>query len=233
MSQPKCSIRTRPTRPAQTILRITILGTLILGPIMGASLWSPMASAAAAPKSGGSCPSRSVGALSKDAKGLPLVCTKITRTKFQWKLPALGSYLRPIALGQVSVAGPSENRFRIRVTRVNFDGTAEVMAANGEAIAPPPDVRYVLVDVEAAFAGPAAEGLTGHYWYARSADGKAYASSQGCGGGYGTAFDVTTVVPVGGVVTGTHCFEVPATAVESLRLRFDGADLADTHFALR
>lgn len=225
MSKPKCSPPARPIRKAAAVLGALLAVT---------ALWSaaPHPASAAAAKSGGTCPSRSVGAVTSDAKGQPLVCTKITRTKFQWKVPPLGSYIRPVPLGQVAVGGPAENRFRVRVTRVNLDGTAEVLASSTYAVAPAPDVRFVLVDVEAAFAGPAAEGTTGHYWYARSADGTAYSASQGCGG-YGTTFDVATVVPIGGIVAGTHCFEVPASAVDSLRMRLDGAGAGDTHFALR
>lgn len=204
-----------------TCMLIAIVGT-----------FAPRADAATA-KAGGTCPSRSVGTVTKDVKGQPLVCTKLSRTKFQWKLPALGSFLRPIPLGQAAAAGPAGHRFSVRVTRVNLDAASEVAAEFAESTPPPPAVRYVRVAVEASFLGPAVSGSTDHYWYARAGDGGQYPSSVGCGGGYGSDFDVTAIVAVRGVVAGTHCFELPAANVESLRLRVEGSDLADTYFALR
>lgn len=190
------------------------------------------AGAVTAAKVGGSCPSRSVGTVTTDAKGQPLVCAKLARTKFQWKLPALGSFLRPIPLGQLGAAGPTAHRFNVRVTRVNLDAATEIASEFVEATPPPGGVTYVRVVVEASFLGPSASGSTDHYWYARSGDGGTNASSEGCNG-YGSDFEVTAVVPIGAVVVGPHCFEVPTTAGGSLRLRVEGSDLADTFFALR
>lgn len=51
-------------------------------------------------ESGGTCPSRSVGTVTTDPKGQALVCTKISKAKYQWTLPALRSSLRPIPLGR-------------------------------------------------------------------------------------------------------------------------------------
>ena len=218
-------------RPVITRLRAGAIAAMTATVVLGATV-VPRAEAAAA-KAGGTCPIRSIGTVTNDAKGMPLVCTKISKAKYQWKLLALGSFQRPVPLGQAGPAGPADNRFSVRVTRVNLDATAELVAESPEAVPPAADVRYVRVVVEAAFLGPATSGSTGHYWYARAADGGTYAASQGCGGGYGTTFDVTTVVPIGGVVAGTHCFEVPAANVESLRLRVEGAGLPDTFFALR
>ena len=188
--------------------------------------------AAATAKSGGTCPSRSVGTVTADQKGQPLVCTKISRSKFQWTLPALGSFPRPIPLGQPGAAGPAAHRFTVRVTRVNFDASAEIRSEFAEAAPPPAGITYVRVVVEASFLGPSVSGSTDHYWYARSSDGGTYAASEGCNG-YGSEFDVTAAVPVGGVVAGPHCFEVPSAAVGSLRLRVEGSDRPDTFFALR
>ena len=188
--------------------------------------------AATTAKSGGTCPSRSVGTVTTDAKGQPLVCTKISKTKYQWVLPALGSFLRPIPLGQTGAAGPKAHRFNVRVTRVNFDASAEIGSEFVEASPPPAGITFVRVVVEASFLGPSASGSTDHYWYARSSDGGTYAASEGCNG-YGSEFDVTAAVPIGGVVAGPHCFEVPTAVVGSLRLRVEGSDRPDTFFALR
>ena len=217
---------TRSTRAFKVRLGVACVSTAI------AAVGSFAPAGAATAKVGGTCPSRSVGAVSTDAKGQPLVCTKLSRTKFQWKLPPLGSFLRPIPLGQHGAAGPTAHRFNVRVTRVNFDAATEIASEFAEAAPPPGGVTYVRVTVEASFLGPSASGSTDHYWYARSSDGGTYASSEGCNG-YGSEFDVTAVVPIGGVVAGPHCFEVPSAAVGSLRLRVEGSDRPDTFFALR
>ena len=225
----------RQARQARPIARFWLLSAACTMLVWATALAAPAAAAAAAalPRSGGSCPIRSIGAVAGDAQGQPLVCTKTSKTKAQWKLPALGSFLRPIPLGQPSAAGPAANRFNVRVTLVNFDAAAEIAAAEAYATPPPPGAQDVRVEVEATFLGPAATGVTGHYWYARDADGVMYASSSGCSGGYGTSFDVAAVVSIGGVVKGTHCFEVPSAGVAALRLRVEGSDRSDTYFALR
>ena len=192
------------------------------------------ASGAAAPRVGGTCAAKQIGTLGTDAKGQPLVCTRLTKSKAQWKLVPLGSFERPIPLGQTAESGPVESRFRVRVVGVNFAAAAEILAESPDMVAPAAGVEYVRVRIEATFAGPAASAPTQHVWYARDASGADYAASYGCGGGYGSDFDVAVAVPKGGLAAGNHCFEVPAASVSGLRLRVDGyGDRANMYFALR
>ena len=188
---------------------------------------------AASNKVGGTCSKSAVGTVSTDAKGQPLVCAKVSTAKYRWALPALGSFLRPIPLGQSAEAGPAAHRFRVKVVQVNFDAAAEIAAEDQYATPPTAGFQDVRVWVEASFLGPAASGETSHYWYAKTGDGETYAASQGCSGGLGGNFDVTAVVPIGGIVKGVHCFELPAAGVSSLRLRVEGSDRPDTYFSLR
>ena len=201
---------------------------LIVGPGLSAAL------GATAPRIGGTCAVKLIGTLGTDAKGQPLVCTRLTKSKVQWKLVPLGSFERPIPLGQTAETGPVESRFRVRVVGVNFSAAAEVLAESPDMVAPAAGIEYVRVRIEATFAGPAASAPTQHVWYARDASDADYAASDGCGGGYGSDFDVGVAVPKGGVVAGNHCFEVPAASVSGLLLRVDGyGDRANMYFALR
>ena len=189
---------------------------------------------AAAVRVATSCPVRTIGAVSNDKSGQPLVCTRVTKTKAQWKLPPLGSLLRPIPLGQASEAGPTDHRFSVHVTRVALDATAEVTASDAYATPPAPGSQYVRIEVAAAFRGPAASGSTEHVWSARDGAGASYTASQGCGGGFGTDFDVAALVKVGESITGAQCFEVPSASVASLLMRVDGyGSRPDVYFAVR
>lgn len=213
-------------RPFRLVLASAVL--LVVGPGL-----SP-ASGATAPRIGGGCAAKLIGTLGTDAKGQPLVCTRLTKSKVQWTLVPLGSFERPIPFGQTAETGPVDSRFRVRVVHVNFSAAAEILADFPELVAPAAGVEYVRVRIEATFAGPAASAPTQHVWYARDTSGADYAASDGCGGGYGSDFDVGVAVAKGAVVAGNHCFEVPASAVGGLRLRVDGyGDRATMYFALR
>ena len=213
-------------RPFGWVLASAVI--LLAGPGLSPAL------GATVPRIGSTCSVKLIGTLATDAKGQPLVCTRLTKSKAQWKLVPLGSFERPIPLGRAAETGPVESRFRVRVVRVNFSAAAEILAESPELVAPATGVEYVRVRIEATFAGPAASAPTQHVWYARDASGADYAASDGCGGGYGSDFDVGVAVPKGGVVAGNHCFEVPAASVGGLRLRVDGyGDRATMYFALR
>lgn len=212
--------------------RVSIfLSSMVLAGI-GLSVLGREASAATV-KVGKSCAVKSLGVTAIDATGQSVVCTKVSRSAAQWKLPALGSFLRPIPLGSSAEAGPAKSRFRIRVTSVDFAAATAVAAISPEMTPPPDGTQYVRVAVEATFAGPGAAGSTDHVWYTRDASGANSASSEGCGGGFGTDFDVTAVMAKGQAVTGFHCFQVPVGALDSLRLWVDGFGNPPVHFSLR
>ena len=184
-------------------------------------------------RSGKSCPIASVGAVARDVSGQRLVCAKLTKKTAQWKLPPLGSFLRPVPVGQIGEAGPVGHRFAVRVTRVNLSAAAEVMAGSPAATAPPAGSDFVVVAVDATSVEPSTTN-TEHVWGARDDSGAPYASTEGCGGGYGTDFDVTAVRAKGETISGLHCFEVALSAIPSLTLRVEGfGDKPDVFFALR
>lgn len=222
----------RVTIPSMRPFRLVLASAVVL--VAGPGLSPALGATATAPRIGGTCSAKLIGTVGLDAKGQPLLCTRLTKSKAQWKLVPLGSFERPIPLGQTAETGPVESRFRVRVVRVNFSAAAEILAESPALVAPATGVEYVRVRIEATFAGPAASAPTQHVWYARDVSGADYAASDGCGGGYGSDFDVGVAVPKGDVVAGNHCFEVPAASVSGLRLRVDGyGDRATMYFALR
>lgn len=207
------------------------LASLITGSVLLLGAGGARSEGATAAKVGKAC--TSVGAVGRDATGQKLVCTRINKKTVQWKLPALGSALRPVPLGQGLEAGPLGRRFVVRVTRVNLSAAAEVTAQSETAVPPAAGTEFVTADVEVVGTSPTPTA-TDHVWGARADGGARFASSEGCGGGFGTTFDVTAVAGKGVAIAGTHCFEVPTTAVPTLALVVEGwGDRADTYFALR
>lgn len=204
------------------ILRSMAFATAVLVP-------TGLAGAAAKPAVGTSCTKG--GATTLGRGGTVLSCSRNARRRLIWQLPALGSALRPVPLGQVLEAGPNGHRFLVRVTNVERGVTLAQLSQY--ATPPAPGMTFVRVAVEAVFAGPESAAETEHVWYTADATPTMYSASEGCGGGYGTEFDVQSSVAKGASVTGTHCFTVPEASVAVLRLLVQGyGDRPDTSFAL-
>lgn len=189
-------------------------------------------SAQAAPKRpvlGAACTKS--GSVSATKSDVTVVCARNAKKRLVWSLPALGSALRPVPLGTAIEAGPIGHRFRVRVLQVERNVSPESISEY--AVAPDVGFTFMRIVVEVVFAGPDASGTTGHVWGGIDTNGQKYASTTGCGGGYGTDFDVTAEVAKGAALTGTHCLTVAQEAVGNVRLLVDGfGDRPDTYFLL-
>lgn len=192
--------------------------------------WATPAHAVTAVATAGKACTRA-GIVGRARTGATLVCGRDAKRRLVWQVPALGSLLRPVPLGQSLEAGPSTQRFRVRVANVRRDVPPGELSEFADP--PAPGSTFVVVGIEAVYAGPAASGSTGHVWDAIDSAGRMYPATAGCGGGYGTTFDVTAVAARGAAVTGDHCFEVPSSSVATLRLVVEGWGGANTYFALK
>ena len=138
----------------------------------------------------------------------------------------------PVEIGAYGAIGD----WVVRVTNVDADATSAVLAASEFNEAPDPGQQYVMVDLEAAYAG----GDVGTFWFdvswsAVGPAGVVYESFDASCGTLPSDLSYGGELWPGGVLEGQLCFAVDASDAAELELFFDEGFSDDTrrYFALR